>query len=137
MQEVLIAVAFAAAFGLLILIRVMATKNHAFGRFCRWYWNTSFKIAAYIPFTGWMARFIIGDEKELYIKIGEGSDAFGWGMVENEAERNRMEREREERIRSEVAQQYGGRVVSINGDGTSAIFEDSKGVRHTANINWE
>ncbi len=137
MGEILIVLVFAAAFGLLIFIRITANKDTGLGRFCKWYWNTSFKIAAYVPFFGWMARFIIGDEKELYIKIGEGSDAFGWGMVENEAERNRMEREREERIRAEVAQQYGGKVVSINGDGTSATYEDSKGVRHTAKINWE
>ena len=137
MEVVLLVLVFAAAFGLVIFIRVTANKDTRLGRFCKWYWNVSFKIAAHIPFSGWMARFIIGDEKDFYIKIGEQSDAFGWKLVENEAERNRLERERDERIRAEVAQRCGGNVVSINGDGSSATYEDKKGNRHDINIIWK
>lgn len=55
--------AFAIAFSILAFIRIMATKDHPFGRFCRWYWNFGFRIAAVIPFCGWMEHFVIPDEE--------------------------------------------------------------------------
>lgn len=50
--------------GILILIRVLATQDHAVGRICRMYWNFSFSLAAVIPFCGWMTCMVIKDREE-------------------------------------------------------------------------
>ena len=62
------------AIGALILMRVLANRTDILlGRIMRAWWNISFRIAAVIPFCGWMAHFIIADpeEKEYYIRLGE------------------------------------------------------------------
>ena len=123
---------------ILIAIRVLANYDHILGKICRWYWNTSFKIAAFIPFCGWMAHFIIGKkEKEQYIRIGEQADKFAFDMVESAAERERIQQERDERIRQEIARQYGGTNVSVSGDGSYATYQDAKGRSCQVQIRWE
>ena len=138
MEDIKIVLIFAAALGVLIFIRVMATKNSILGKICRWYWNTSFKIAAFIPFCGWMTHFIIAnpEEKQIYINIGQDVDQWALDSIKNAAERDRIQRERDEAIRSQLAQR-GLRNVSVNYDGTHATAEDKRGNKHSINIRYE
>lgn len=120
------ALPFIIAFGIVILIRILASTDNIAGKICRWFWNTSFKIAAYIPFCGWMAHFIIGEERELYIGIGQRADAMGSEMLDESVRRERETERRREAARIELAQQ-GYTDCSINSDGTGAVGYDSKG----------
>lgn len=102
---------------ILIALRLLAGMNNFVGRIFRWYWNTSFKIAAFIPFCGWMTRFIIADtaaekkQKAAIMKTGEEIDnmAFGWvgesaarQQAELAAQEAQMAAEREARARQEA-----------------------------------
>lgn len=124
---------FAVALAIVILIRILASTNNILGKICRWFWNTSFKIAAHIPLCGWMAHFIIGEEKTIYIPKGKAADAWGADMLSNAADRGRAQREREEAIRGELASR-GYVDVSVKGDGTFATAKDKKGNRYNIHI---
>ncbi len=82
-------IVFAIVIAIIIAIRVLAKKDSTLGKICLWYWNTSFKFAAHIPFLGWMAHFIITDGsdeaesmREHYINVGQQSDNLGAQMAE-------------------------------------------------------
>ena len=108
MENIPFIIPFGIACSVLIAIRVLATKPHTLGRICRWYWNTSFKLAAHTPFCGWMACFMIADTEEEkaikkhYKKIGEETDGITARYLENRANSQRAEEEaRQERLRLE------------------------------------
>ena len=133
MEKVIIALPFVLAFGLLILIRVLAGKDNGIGRLCRWYWNTSFKLAAYIPLCGWMAHFIIGEEKEIYIPIGKATDDLAYDALADAAERHQAEKRRQEAVRRELATR-GYTDVVVNSDSSLATAKDKKGNSYTIHI---
>ena len=135
-EEMKFYVALGLSFALLILIRVLAGTDNILGKICRWYWNTCFKIAAYIPFCGWMAHFIIGKEKETYIRIGAEADALGYGMVSAAADRERAQQRRDEAIRKKLAEK-GLTAVSINSDGTFVTAKDKRGNDYNVEVRYE
>ena len=124
--------------GLLILLRKLARKNKFFRRF----WNDNMKFSSHLPFGSLFARLIIADsdeekaEKEMYLKIGEQTDAFIGGALDNLAEKERAQRAREEAIRTKLAQQELT-AVSINGDGTFATAKDRQGNQYNVHISEE
>lgn len=73
-------VPFLIAAAVLIAIRVIAGTNNIIGKMFRWFWNTSFKIAAHVPMCGWMAHFMIAKTpaekamKDKYLGIGAKTD---------------------------------------------------------------
>lgn len=108
---------FAACIGILIAIRLLANMDNIIGKIFRWYWNTSFKLAAFIPFCGWMTHFIIAKTPEAkkakanMVAQGEATDnmAFGWAeqsaarqKAELAAQEAQMAAEREARARQEA-----------------------------------
>lgn len=128
-----------------IAVRIIAKTDCLLGRICRWWWNTSFKIASYIPFCGWMARFIIADSdeekrnREMYINIGEQSDASGvaWAersadnararAAEDQARREQEEQERQEMesdLRRRAYKNYGRNDIQLNSDGSKVKMGD-------------
>ena len=95
---------------LVIAIRILAGQNHIFGRICRWFWNTSFKLCSIIPFMGWMTCFIIADTQEEkavkshYQGMGKEADDIAITAVNKKIEQDRREEEeRQERIRLQDA----------------------------------
>ena len=104
-------------FAILIAIRLLANMDNIIGRIFRWYWNTSFTIAAFIPFCGWMTRFIIAKTPEqkrakaAVVQTGDSTDNVAFGWVEQSAARQQAElaaqeaqwaAEREARARQEA-----------------------------------
>ena len=136
--DLMLFVAFGAAIGLVILIRVLAGTNTILGKICRWYWNVSFRIAAYIPFCGWMAHFIIADKaaKKPYVDAGRKVDDYAIDGVQRAAEAERARRERDERIRSQLHSR-GLRDVVVSDDGSYATAKDRHGKNHTIPISYD
>ena len=124
--------------GLSILFWKLAHKN----RFFRWWWNISFKFCSLLPFGSIWAHFIIADsdeekaEKEMYLKIGQQTDAFISGALDSMVEKERARQHREEAIRQKLAQQ-GLTAVSFNGDGTFATAKDRQGNQYNVHISEE
>lgn len=119
------------AIGALILMRVLANRTDILlGRIMRAWWNISFRIAAYIPFCGWMAHFIIADpeEKEYYIRLGE--------EAEDSANAELARIKRDDAIRSKL-ERDGLTAVSINSDGSFATAKDKHGNSYDIRINYE
>lgn len=135
--DLMVFVAFGAAIGLVILIRVLAGTNTILGKICRWFWNTSHKLGSYIPFCGWMAHFIIADKaaKKPYVDAGRKVDDYAIDRVQRAAEAERARRERDERIRSQLHSR-GLRDVVVSDDGTYATAKDKQGKTHTIPINY-
>ena len=129
---------FIIAFGILILIRVLAGTNNILGKICRWYWNTAFRIAAFIPFCGWMAHLIIGDkkDKEHYIKMGEEVDNWAFQAAEKSLNAEVARQKRDEAIRTKL-QGQGYRDVTVNGDGSYATAKDKRGKTYNIRIDYE
>lgn len=106
------------ALAIVIVLRLLAGTDNILGHICRAYWNISFKIVAYIPFMGWMARFIIADtEEEIrrkgdYIEMGKQSDAFAENMVNDAARRRKRDNLRD----AILAQLKDGTDVVVNDD---------------------
>ena len=124
--------------GLLISFRKLARKNKFFRRF----WNDSMKFSSHLPFGSLFARLIIADsdeekaEKEMYLKIGQQTDAFISGALDSMVEKERARQHREEAIRQKLAQQ-GLTAVSFNGDGTFATAKDRQGNQYNVHISEE
>jgi len=127
--------------GLFVAIRVTATKNTVMGKICRWYWNTSFKIASHIPFCGWMANFMVAvteDErrqKVIHIDIGRETDHMASRELDRRVAADQARKRREEQIRSECAAR-GVSVNSVSDDGSVAWGTDRRGNQCRVDINW-
>lgn len=113
----------------------------------RGWWNISFKLAAFIPFCGWMTWFIItrGDEKamaekEFYRNVGRETDQAASEMLERSAERARAEEETRQRqleieeenrrnleddMRRRAYNSLGRTDVYLNRDGSAVRVGDS------------
>ena len=97
---------FAACIGILIAIRLLANMDNIIGKIFRWYWNTSFTIAAFIPFCGWMSRFIIAKTPEAkkakaqVVAQGDEVDNMAFGWVGESAARQKAQLEAEEAQRA-------------------------------------
>ena len=115
-----------AIIAILVGFRILAGMQNGVGRVFRWFWNTSFKFAAFMPFAGWMTRFMIGEEREIWIPIGDKTDSIAWDAVNAKAERERLAQERVEAVRKRAAEE-GYTDVSVNSDGTYATATDSRG----------
>lgn len=127
------------AIGALILMRVLANRTDILlGRIMRAWWNISFRIAAYIPFCGWMAHFIIADpeEKEYYIRLGEEADNWAFQKAEDSANAELARIKRDDAIRSKL-ERDGLTAVSINSDGSFATAKDKRGNSYDIRINYE
>ena len=109
------------AIGLLVGLRLLAGKF----KFFRWYWNTSFKISSYIPFCGWMSRFIIADteaektQKEHFVQTGAKVDNVAFGAVEQAAAREQQKIKEAQALQSAVCQRLGRSDVTVTSDGSS------------------
>lgn len=109
---------FAICFMILIAIRLLARMDNIIGHICKWYWNIGFKIAAHIPFFGWMAHFIISDgsemaekEKEHYVNVGQKADEIA-----------------DDYIKSQIVTSKIGEMYRYNGD----YYEVISTYNHTA-----
>lgn len=132
---------------ILVVIRVLAGLNiPIISTVLRWWWNIGLKIAAYIPFCGWMSRFIItkGDEraeaeKAHYVNVGRETDKATGEMVERAAARAKAEQEAdrarraqeeanrkelEENLRGRAYREWGTRDVHLNSDGSKVRIGD-------------
>ena len=132
----------------LVAIRIIAGLNiPILSTILRAWWNISFKIAAFIPFCGWMAHLIItkGDEqaeaeKEHYVNVGRETDNATGEMLERSAARAKAEEEAyqarraqeeaernalEEDLRRRTYNAYGTRDVHLNSDGSKVRVGDS------------
>ena len=127
MEAIILLVPFALAIGIVVLIRVLAGMNNGVGRVFRWFWNTSFKFAAFIPFMGWMTCFIIGEEREIWMPIGKTSDEFGYYLVEQEANRQKADRLRKEAAERQLLS-LGYSDIRVSDDGRSAKGYNRDGV---------
>ena len=97
-----------ATFTLYVAVRILAE------RFCRGFWNISFKLCSMIPFLGWTAHFIIADtaqekaSKKGYQEEGQKRDSAAYDYAEKRAkikleEQKREQMDFEERRRMENA----------------------------------
>ena len=125
-----------AIIAILVGFRILAGMQNGVGRVFRWFWNTSFKFAAFMPFAGWMTRFMIGEEREIWIAIGATTDSMAWDAVNAKAEQNRLEQARVEAVRKKAAEQ-GYTDVSVNSDGTFATAVDSNGFPVNITVNFK
>lgn len=113
---------FILAVSIVIAIRVLAGQDHLLGRICRWFWNTSFKLAAFFPFCGWMTCFMIADTdqekavKKHYQAAGRETDEDAFGYVNNAADRQKAQLHSEEQIRLAIVQRLGRSDVSVSGN---------------------
>lgn len=130
MEIIIVILPIVLAIGVWNMVRVRAKKHDGI---CRWYWNTSFKLAAFIPLCGWMACFIIGEEKEIYIPIGKATDDLAYEALADAAERHKAEKRRQEAVRRELATR-GYTDVVVNSDSSLATAKDKKGNSYTIHI---
>ena len=133
---------------ILVVFRVVAGLNiPIISTILRCWWNLSFKLAAFIPFCGWMSHLIItkGDknaeaEKEHYVNIGRETDNATADMLEQSAARAKAEQEAyqaqlaqeeanrkalEEDLRGRAYRELGTRDVNLNSDGSKAKIGNS------------
>lgn len=127
MEALIFLVPFAFAIGIVVLIRVLAGMDNGVGRVFRWFWNTSFKFAAVIPFMGWMTCFMIGEEREIWMPIGKHADEFGYYLVEQEANKRKADRLRKEATERHLLS-LGYSDVRVSNDGRSAKGYSRDGV---------
>lgn len=83
-----------------------------------------------------MTRFMIGEERELWIPIGARTDSIAWDTVNEKAEQNRIEQARVEAVRKKAAE-LGYTNVSVNSDGMYATALDSRGFPVNITVNIE
>lgn len=134
---------------ILVAIRVIAGLHiPILSAVIRAWWNISFKIAAFIPFCGWMSHFIIvekGDaaaeaEKEHYVSVGQDTDKATADMLEESAARAKAEQEAyeaqraqeeesrramEEDLRNRAYNALGTRDVHLNSDASKVRVGDN------------
>lgn len=132
MESVLLMLMLVAMVALLIFLRRLAKSNNPIGRLIKGFWNFSLTIWSFIPFCGWLAKFMIADTaeeqaaKENQIKIGESADDIARGQMMQSAARTRAELQAieekadlERRINSELgrtdARIVGNNKVEIGG----------------------
>ena len=120
----------------IVVLRILAGMQNGVGRVFRWFWNTSFKFAAFMPFAGWMTRFMIGEEREIWIPIGARTDGIALDAVNAAAERNRIQQARVEAVRKKAAE-AGYTDVSVNSNGMYATARDSRGFPVNITVNIE
>ena len=139
--EVLFPIVLCACLAVVIFIRVMASKDHLFGRICRWYWNTSCAVSAWIPFLGMTSRLpfmgpVKNHELEVYVNEVSGiMTGMAASAIEEQARREEAERRREEAIRTEIARR-GGSCTGISADGSYATYTDKYGNECRANVEF-
>lgn len=127
------------AIAIIVVLRLLANRTDTLlGRIVRAWWNLGFRIAAVIPFCGWMAHFIIADkeEKEYYIKLGEEVDNWAWKNAEESAQAELARQRRDETIRNRLASD-GLTDVSVSSDGSYASAKDKYGNSYDIRINYE
>lgn len=140
-NEVLLPVLIGAFLVVVIFIRVMASKDHLFGRICRAYWNTSCAVSAFIPFLGWISRIpFLGPVKnhDLQMFVNGVTDTVSGVVISALEESVRIEREqkaREDAIKKELSRR-GGDNISVNSDGSSATYTDKHGNQCNVNVVW-
>ena len=133
MEIIIVILPIVLAIGVWNMVRVRAKKHDGI---CRWYWNTSFKLAAFIPLCGWMACFIIGEEREAYEKIGKATDDLASEVLTDALERHKAEQRRQEAVRKELAAR-GYVDVSLNSDSSFATAKDRSGNSYNIHITDE
>lgn len=108
MEGILLLLIFIGCVFFLITLRRIARKDTLLGRIIKGWWNLSLTIVSIIPFCGWLARFMIADNKEeraikeRQIQIGEDADSIAAESMSRSAERMKAEqREISERARLE------------------------------------
>ena len=112
--------------GLLVSLRLLAKKF----KFFRWYWNTSFKISSYMPFCGWMARFIIAENeeeekmKEFFVQTGDNTDDVAVGVLDNAVQREKERIKEAQELQSAICQKLGRGDVTVSSDGKSVKIGD-------------
>ena len=95
MEGILLALIGIGCVVLLISLRKIAKKDTLLGHIIKAWWNISLTIVSIIPFCGWLARFIIADNKEeeaakqRQIQIGEDADDIALDAMVKSAERDR------------------------------------------------
>lgn len=132
---------------IVVVLRIVAGLNiPVISKIIRCWWNLGFKIAAHIPFCGWMSHLIItkGDknaeaEKSHYVNIGRKTDNIAVDMLEQSAARAKAEQEAyqaqlaqeeaerralEEDLRGRAYRTLGTRDVQLNSDGSKAKVGD-------------
>ena len=131
-NEIMFPIILIACLAVVIFIRVMASKDHLFGRICRGYWNASCAISAMIPFLGLISRIpFLGPVKNhrLQVFVNDVSSAVSGIATEMLEEAVRIEQAqaaRDRAIRDEISRR-GGDCAEISYDGTSATYTDKYG----------
>ena len=133
------------AIAILVEMRIVAGMDiPVLSIIIRTWWNLSFKLAAFIPFCGWMSHLIIvkkGDkaaeaEKEHFVNIGRETDNATSDMFERSAARAKAEqeayelqRQQEEANRKALEEDLRARAgtsdLHLNSDGSKARVGDS------------
>ncbi|MBQ7861689.1 MAG: hypothetical protein IJ349_05755 [Clostridia bacterium] len=97
----------------------------------RWWWNSSFKIASYIPFCGWMTCFMVTvdeddrKEKEFYQQVGKQSDEVGSKLADSLVNNYHQQEAQRQSLERELAQRFGRSDITVSGDGKSVKIGDS------------
>ena len=138
----IIAIVIVVAIGILARLRIPFLSA-----ILRAWWNISFTIAAFIPFCGWMSRFIIATDeeekknKEELVGIGEKNDDAAIDGLNEAAQRDLAEAEArrvqqmqaeesrralEDELNASAYKKYGSRNVTLNSDGTMAKVGDGE-----------
>ena len=131
----------AACLVVVFLIRFMATKDHVFGKICRWFWNTSCVVTSCIPFLSWVIKLpLMGPVKNHELAVWVDNMATDTskiaGDIVDEAGRKQIEeRNREEAIRNEIAKR-GGENASISSDGSTASYTKN-GIEYKVNVTYK
>ena len=108
-------------------LRKLAHKN----AFIRGWWNTSFKIASYIPFCGWMTCFMVTvdendkKEKEFYQQVGKQSDEVGGKLADSWVNNYHQQEAERQSLEREISQRLGRNDVTVTADGRSVKIGDS------------
>lgn len=132
MDDLQIALPGIIAILIVILIRILAKQKNPLGRFCRGFWNISFKLCSMIPFFGWMAHFIIADtaqekaSKKGYQEDGQKRDSAAYDYADKkvkikleEQKREQMEFEERRRMEDAITSQLKNKKLPVHIHGNS------------------
>lgn len=104
-----------------LTLRKLAHKN----KFIRWWWNSSFKFAAHMPFCGWMTCFMVAvdeeeqKQKEHYQQVGQQSDEFGGKLADNAVNSYHQQEEDRKNLERELSSRFGRSDITVSSDGRS------------------